>query len=116
MSDTEEQPSKIRRVCREEENVTNEADDTTINDSETTVKESDETVIKVSKTPEAGAVLNLSFLLFYQSLGCEHEGSCDNGRPILPVSQSPPLRGYLDGEINLNLRICLSGTKYVIRS
>jgi len=53
MSDTEEQPSKIRRVCREEENVTNEADDTTINDSETTVKESDETVIKVSKTPEA---------------------------------------------------------------
>ena len=65
MSDTEEQPSKIRRVCREEENVTNEADDTTINDSETTVKESNETVIKVSKSPEAGAVLTCLFFTFF---------------------------------------------------
>ena len=54
MSDAEEQPSKIRRVCKEEENVTNETDDTTINESETTVKESDETVIKVSRSPETG--------------------------------------------------------------
>ena len=65
MSDTEEQPSKIRRVCREEENVANEADDTTINDSETTVKESNETVIKVSKSPEAGAVLTCLFFTFF---------------------------------------------------
>ena len=65
MSDTEEQPSKIRRVCREKENVTNEADDTTINDSETTVKESNETVIKVSKSPEAGAVLTCLFFTFF---------------------------------------------------
>jgi len=53
MSDIEEQPSKIRRVCKEEENVTTEADNTTINDSETTVKESDETVIKVSNSQVA---------------------------------------------------------------
>ena len=95
MSDTEEQPSKIRRVCREEENVTNEADDTTINDSETTVKESDETVIKVSKSPEAGAVLKQLVFFTFLSLGCEHEGSRDNGRLFLPVSQSPPLRGLV---------------------